>query len=233
MAAAATRVSVIGGETTSAAPPTMSGKAKKNGLATPPVSATRSVATVIATDPSTTNFAGPSVSGGSRSWTTTTNRPENARRMRIAGSVSGHSPVAATMTVVVRRKTQATMRTTRSYVWAGTPSSVADSPTPPTTAASAARRSSVAVGPGFARERADPPEQRRQQDHRHHEQVRQDRHDDQEQDRFDRQGVPRSGTRGPTAGPPRRHLSRRVVDLPASREAFGAPGQRDQRVPYW
>src|SRR4029079_10551650 len=126
MAAAVTRVRVIGGETTNAAPPTVRRKAKKNGLATPPVSATRSVATVIATDPSTTNFAGPSVSDGSRSWTTTTNRPEKARRMRIAGSVSGHRPVAATMTVVVRRKTQATMRTTRSYVWAGTASSVAD-----------------------------------------------------------------------------------------------------------
>ncbi len=105
---------MIGGETTSAAPPTMSGKAKKNGLAAPPVRATRRVATVIATEPSTTNLAGPSVSGGSRSWTTTTNSPANASRMRIAGSVSGHSPVAATMTVVVSRKTQATIRTTRS-----------------------------------------------------------------------------------------------------------------------
>src|SRR3954470_4253513 len=113
-AAAVTSVRVIGGETTSAAPPTMSGKAKKNGLATPAVSATRSVATVIATDPSTTNFAGPSVSVGSKSCTTTTNSPEKARRIRIAGSVSGQSPVAATMTVVVRRKTQATIRTTRS-----------------------------------------------------------------------------------------------------------------------
>ena len=32
----------------------------------------------------------------------------------MAGSVSGHRPVAATMTVVVRMKTQATIRTTRS-----------------------------------------------------------------------------------------------------------------------
>ena len=92
----------------------MSGKAKKNGLSTPPVRATSRVATVIATDPSTTNLAWPSASPGSRSWTTTTNMPENASRMRIAGWVSGHSPVAATIPVVVSRKIQATIRTTRS-----------------------------------------------------------------------------------------------------------------------
>src|SRR5204863_72218 len=46
IAAAAVRPTVIGGETTRAAPPTISGNAKKNGLATPPVSATRRVATV-------------------------------------------------------------------------------------------------------------------------------------------------------------------------------------------
>ena len=102
------------GETTSAAPPTISGNAKKNGLAPPPVSATSSVATVIATEPSTTNLAGPSVSGGSSSWTITMNRPAKASKMKIAGWVSGHSPVAATMTVVVSRKTQDTTRTTRS-----------------------------------------------------------------------------------------------------------------------
>ena len=92
----------------------MSGKAKKNGLLSPPVSATRRVATVIATEPSTTNLAGPSVSGGSRSWTTTTNSPANASRTKMAGCVSGHSPVAATIAVVVSRKTQETTRTTRS-----------------------------------------------------------------------------------------------------------------------
>ena len=52
------RVIVIGGLTTRAAPPTMSGKVKKNGLATPPVRATSIVATVIATEPSSANFAG-------------------------------------------------------------------------------------------------------------------------------------------------------------------------------
>ena len=57
-------------------------------------------------------------------------RPERVRREQVvddhheqpgegeededAGWVSGHSPVAATITVVVRRKTQATIRTTRS-----------------------------------------------------------------------------------------------------------------------
>src|SRR3954452_488588 len=145
-AAAATSVRVIGGEPTGAAPPTMSGKAKKNGLATPPVKATSNVAPVSATDPSTTNLAGPSVSDGSRAWTTTTKSAANASRMRIAASVSGHSPVTPTMTVVARMKTHATIRTTRSYVWAGTPSSVAEVSTPPTTAASAARRASVGDG---------------------------------------------------------------------------------------
>jgi len=105
---------VTSGETTSAAPPTMSGKAKKNGLATPPVSATRRVATVSATEPSTTNFAVPSVSDGSRSWMTTTNSPEKASRTRIAGWVSFQSPVAATIAVVVSRKIHETIRTTRS-----------------------------------------------------------------------------------------------------------------------
>src|SRR6478752_8823215 len=108
MAAAAVNATVIGGLTTSAAPPTINGKAKKNGLAWPPVSATSNVATVIATEPSTTNLAGPRVSSGSRSWTITTNNPANASRTKIAGCVSGHSPVAATMTVVVSRKTQDT-----------------------------------------------------------------------------------------------------------------------------
>src|SRR6478752_9512074 len=114
MLAAAAKPTVMIGETTSAAPPTISGKAKKNGLAPPPVRATSNVATVIATDPSTTNLAGPSVSGGSSSWTTTMNSPANASNTKIAGWVSGHSPVAATMTLVVSRKTQDTTRTTRS-----------------------------------------------------------------------------------------------------------------------
>src|SRR6478735_515216 len=104
MLAAAAKPTVMIGETTSAAPPTISGKAKKNGLATPPVRATSNVATVIAADPSTTNLAGPSVSGGSRSWTVRTNRPDSASRTRIAGSVSGHSPVVTTTTVVASRK---------------------------------------------------------------------------------------------------------------------------------
>ena len=104
----------MGWATTSAAPPTISGKAKKNGLATPPVRATRRVATVIATDPSTMNLAGPSVSGGSRSWTITTNRPDRASSTKMAACVSGHRLVAATMADVVRMNTQATIRTTRS-----------------------------------------------------------------------------------------------------------------------
>ena len=201
MAAAVTRVSVIGGETTSAAPPTMSGKAKKNGLATPPVSATRSVATVIATDPSTTNFAGPSVSDGSRSWTTTTNRPEKARRMRIAGSVSGHSPVAATIDGR-RQEEDPGHDADDAVVGLGRDAVVGRRLLDATDDRSLGGPALIGRGRDrLARERADPPEQRRQEDHRHHEQVRQDRHDDQEEDRFDRQCVPRSGTRGPTAGP--------------------------------
>jgi hypothetical protein len=105
---------VIGGLTTSAAPPTISGNAKKNGLSWPPVSATSRVATVIATEPSTTNLAGPSVSAGNRSWTTTTKIPVAASRMRIAACVSGHRSVATTIAPVMRMNTQATIRTTRS-----------------------------------------------------------------------------------------------------------------------
>jgi hypothetical protein len=75
---------VIRGETTSAAPPTISGNVKKNGLFSAPVSSTSSVANVIATLPSTTNFAVPSERGGRRSWTTSTKTPANARRAKIA-----------------------------------------------------------------------------------------------------------------------------------------------------
>ena len=92
----------------------MSGKVKKNGLWTPPVSATRNVAAVSATEPSTTNRAGPSASAGSRSWTTMTNSPARASSTRIAAWVAGHSPVTATIVAVAMRKTQLTMRTTRS-----------------------------------------------------------------------------------------------------------------------
>ena len=92
----------------------MSGNVKKNGLSTPPVNATRNVAAVSATEPSTTNLPGPSASEGSRSWTTITNRPASASNTRIAAWVSGHSPVTATIVAVAMRKTQLTMRTTRS-----------------------------------------------------------------------------------------------------------------------
>ncbi len=111
---------MIRGETTSAAPPTISGNVKKNGLFSAPVSSTSSVAKVIATLPSTTNFAVPSERGGSRSWTTRTKIPANARRAKIASWVSGQSPVTATIMNVARMNTQLTIRTTRSYVPAGT-----------------------------------------------------------------------------------------------------------------
>src|SRR3954452_793041 len=101
-------------DTTSAAPPTMSGNVKKNGLDACPVIRTSSAANVIATDPSMTNFAGPSASAGSTSCTTRTKRPASATRTRIPGCCSRHSPVTATTTEVARRNTQATTRTTRS-----------------------------------------------------------------------------------------------------------------------
>ncbi len=104
----------MGGDTTRAAPPTISGNVKKNGLATPPVRATSIVATVIATDPSRANLAGPRASDGSRSWTTSTNTPARTISMRMAGSFSGQRPLTATIVVVASRKTQLTMRTTRS-----------------------------------------------------------------------------------------------------------------------
>ena len=110
----AASANVTRAETTSAAPPTMSGNVKKNGLSLPPVSSTRRVANVIATLPSTTNFALPSEVGGSRSWTTRTNSPAVARSAKIAGCVSGHRPVTATIVDVARMKTQLTIRTTRS-----------------------------------------------------------------------------------------------------------------------
>src|SRR5688572_26824360 len=87
---------------------------KKNGLCTPPVRATSNVATVIATDPSTPNLAGPSASAGSRSCTTSTNMPVSASSTRIAGSLAGQSPVTATTVVVASRKIQLTILTTRS-----------------------------------------------------------------------------------------------------------------------
>ena len=99
---------------TSAAPPTISGKLKKNGLSIPPVSSTSSVANVTATEPSRTYLAGPSASLGSRSWTTSTNRPASARRAKIVVCVSGHRPVTATITVTASRKLHATIRTIRS-----------------------------------------------------------------------------------------------------------------------
>ena len=113
---AATTVSptVTADETTRAAPATMSGNVKKNGLRTPPVSATRNVAAVRATEPSTTNRPGPSASDGRRSCTTMTNNPDRARSTRIAACVSGHRPVTATIVAVAIRKTQLTIRTTRS-----------------------------------------------------------------------------------------------------------------------
>ena len=65
----------------------------------------------------------------------------------MASCVSGHSPVAATIAVVLSRKTQETTRTTRSYVRVETPSSVTDPSRPPTIASSAARRSASTPGP--------------------------------------------------------------------------------------
>ncbi len=72
------------------------------------------VATVIPTEPSTTNLAGPSAVAGSRSWMTSTNAPASASRMKIAVWLCGHSPVTPTMVVAARRNTHDAMRTTRS-----------------------------------------------------------------------------------------------------------------------
>ena len=92
----------------------MSGKVKKNGLLSPPVRRTRSVANVMATLPSTTNLAAPRPVGGMRSWTIRTKIPANASRANIDGWVSRHRPVMATIVDVARMKTQLTIRTTRS-----------------------------------------------------------------------------------------------------------------------
>ena len=127
------------GETTSAAPPTINGNVKKNGLSSPPVRSTSSVANVIATLPSMMNLAVPSEFGGSRSWITRTNRPAAASSAKIADWVSGQRPVTATITVVARMKTQLAMRTTRSYVPVGTlPGSYGTVASPATAANSAA-----------------------------------------------------------------------------------------------
>ena len=82
-ASAATTVSpaVSDGETTNAAPATMSGNVKKNGLATPPVSATRMAAPLRATVPSTMNREDPSASAGRMSWKTMTNSPASPSRI--------------------------------------------------------------------------------------------------------------------------------------------------------
>ena len=117
--------------------------------------------------------------------------PENASRMRIAGWVSGHSPVAATIPVVVSRKIQATIRTTRSYVCVETPSSAVGALDPAHHRRSAARRSASIGGATSRAIGLGRPEHRRDDDDRHHQQVRDDREDDQDQDRRDRQCRPR------------------------------------------
>ena len=114
MLAVVASASVARGETTSAAPPTISGKVKKNGLLSWPVSRTRIAAKVMATEPSTMNLALPSDSAGTRSWTTRTKNPARASSTRMAAWLSFHRPVTATIVVVDRRKIQATTRTTRS-----------------------------------------------------------------------------------------------------------------------
>src|SRR3954451_23707372 len=107
--AAAARPRVTRGDTTSAAPPTISGKVKKNGLWSRPVRTTRRVAKVMATLPSRTNFAVPNVPVGRRSWRTTTNNPAAARSAKIAGSVSRQRPVRATIVDAARMKTHDTI----------------------------------------------------------------------------------------------------------------------------
>src|SRR5215210_3874767 len=119
----------------------MSGKTKKNGLVSRPVNITRRVANVIAIDPSTTNFAGPSADDGSRSWTTRTKRLASASRTKMAGWASGQSPVTATIVDVAAMKTQLTIRTTRSYAQTGTSASADDASAPTSAASSSDRRS--------------------------------------------------------------------------------------------
>src|SRR3954452_3629834 len=65
-------------DTTSAAPPTMSGNVKKNGLDACPVIRTSSGANVVRADPSVANFGGTGSSAGSTSCTTRTKRPASA-----------------------------------------------------------------------------------------------------------------------------------------------------------
>ncbi len=101
-------------DTMRAAPATISGKVKKNGLATPPVRATSIAAPVRPTDPSTMNLAEPRAFDGSSSLTRMRNIPANASRMRMACWFSGQSvpPMVRTMIAVTRMKIQLVTRTT-------------------------------------------------------------------------------------------------------------------------
>ena len=103
-----------GGGTTSAAPTTISAKAKKNGLGAPPVSMTTSVTKTIETTPSTMYFARPRALPGRRSWATSTNSPARPRMARIAPCRSAHSPLVDTRIPVERIQAHPAMRTTRS-----------------------------------------------------------------------------------------------------------------------
>ena len=191
MPAAVVRATVIGGLTTSAAPPTISGKAKKNGLAWPPVSATSRVATVIATEPSTTNLAGPSASAGRRSWTITTNtagqgeqdedrglglRPQPGRHDDDAGGQDEHPGHDADDAVVGLRRDAVVSRGT------GDP---ADDRRLRGTSLGVDRRL-VGAATGL-----DAAEHRRDDDQGHQDEVGEDRGADQDQDRSDGHARPR------------------------------------------
>ena len=210
-AAAAVSATVIGGETTSAAPPTISGKAKKNGLATPPVRATSRVATVIATEPSTTNLAGPRASAGSRSWTTSDEQP--GEREQDAGSpaaVSGHSPVRGDDRGRGQQEDPGddpddpVVGLGRHAVVGAVRVDARRRPRP-----RRARRSSATVAP-VRGVRARPAEQRRARAmHAIRTQVRGDGDHDQDQDRLDRHDRPRwFGARRPWRARVDGHLSR-------------------------
>ena len=143
---------------------------KKNGLSTPPVSATSMAAPVSATDPSTTNFAEPRAFGGKTSLTRIRNDPgqgkqDQDRLLRLGPQARAQhdrrrdqdeDPADDADDAVVRRRGPVAIGDRSSSV--------------PVTAAAASRPSRSA--PGARSSDASPgPTEQRDQDHAEHDQV--------------------------------------------------------------
>ena len=150
----------------------------------------------------------------------------SARRMTIAGCVSGHSPVAAT---IDGRRQEERPGDDPDDTVVGLGRDAVVGRRGPDAADDRRLRPLVAhprsIGRDVARERARPAEQRRDQDDRHHDQVRR-RPRRRSRKRTGSTGtiVPRSGGDGPTADPLRGHLSRST--RPRLRHARGAGSVR-------